>query len=143
MDQVVVKSKSESNETSASSEQENQAVSVTRSHALILCAIGLGISFFLPWVVLIRPISGFDLQKLGDQHLLLWLIPVFSVITIVAGITKRNQRLAGQLTAALPFCVGIYWYNKLGDGLQHILTYGAFLSLIFGAALAIISRKLK
>jgi hypothetical protein len=143
MDQVVVKSKSESNETSSNSGEANQTIAITRSHALILCAAGLGISFFLPWVVLIRPISGFDLQKLGEQHLLLWLIPIFSVITIIAGFTKRSQRLAGQLTAALPFCVGIYWYNKLGNDLQHILTYGAFLSLMFGGALSIVARKLK
>lgn len=144
MDQVVVKSKSESNETSASSEQTNQPIAITRSHALILCAAGLGICFFLPWANFFgATISGFDLQKMGDLHRLLWLIPVFSVITILAGVTKRSQCHAGQLTGVLPFLVGIYWYSKLGKDLQHILTYGAYLSLTFGAAVYFLARTLK
>jgi hypothetical protein len=143
-DQVIVKPKSESTETSASLGQENQATNASRSQALILCAAGLGISFFLPWANFFgATLSGFDLQKMGDQHRLLWLIPILSVITIVAGITKRSQYLAGQLTAILPFCVGFYWYSKLGKDIQHILTYGAYLSLLFGAGLAVLSKRLK
>ena len=87
--------------------------------------------------------SGFDLQKMGDEQRLLWLIPIFSAITIFAGVTKRSQKIIGQLTGILPFCVGAYWYNKLGSDLTHILMYGAFLSLIFGTALFILPRKSK
>ena len=86
-------------------------------------------------------LSGFDLQKLGHEQRFLWLIPIFSAITIFAGITKRSQKIIGQLTGAFPFCVGAYWYNKLGSNLTHILMYGAFLSLIFGTAIFILSRK--
>ena len=57
--------------------------------------------------------------------------------------TKRSQQIAGQLTGALPFCVGVYWYTKLGNDLFQILSYGAFLSLAFGAALFILPRKSK
>jgi hypothetical protein len=104
----------------------------------------LGVSFFLPWAQIFGDnLSGFDLQKLGDEQRLLWLIPIFCAITIFAGVTKRSQKIAGQLTGALPFAVGIYWYYKIGSDLFHVLTYGAFLSLAFGTALFILPRKSK
>jgi hypothetical protein len=141
-DEITIKPKSES--APAASEQKNQELAFGRAQLVGLCAAGLGISFFLPWARFFggNP-SGFDLQKMGDQHRLLWLIPIFCVITIFAGITKRSQQIAGQITGALPFCVGIYWYTKLGSDLFHIMDYGAFLSLAFGVALFILPRKSK
>ena len=137
-DEINVRPKSES----AASPPENQTVSLTRTQLTNLCAAGLGVSFFLPWAnVLFGTISGFDLQKLGDEQKLLWAIPIFCVITIFAGVTNRSQKIVGQLTGALPYIVGLYWYSKIKDDLFHILTYGAFLSLIFGAALFILPRK--
>jgi predicted membrane protein len=110
-----------------------------------LCAIGLAVSFFLPWVRLVLGAgpSGFDLQKMGDMHLLLWLIPILSALTIFAGITKRSQQVVAQIAGALPFCVGVYWYFKLGSSLFQIMTYGAYLSLFFGAALFVLARNEK
>lgn len=141
-DEITIKPKSES--TPANSGPENQTVSLNRTQLVSLCAVGLGVSFFLPWAHFFgaEP-SGFDLQKLGDEQRFLWLIPIFSAITIFAGFTKRSQKIAGQLTGALPFCVGIYWYSKFGSDLTHILAFGAYLSLIFGAALFILPRGLK
>ena len=140
-DEMTVTPKSES---AAATAPENQTVSLCRTQLTSLCALGLGVSFFLPWAhnFLATP-SGFDLQKLGDEQRLLWLIPISSAITIFAGITKRSQKIIGQFTGTLPFCVGAYWFNKLGSDLTHILMYGAFLSLIFGTALLILSRKSK
>jgi hypothetical protein len=140
-DEITIKPKSESTPTAG---QENQTVSLGRTQLVNLCAAGLGVSFFLPWAQIFgASLSGFDLQKLGDGHRLLWLIPIFCAITIFAGVTKRSQKIIGQLTGALPFCIGAYWYNKLGSDLTRILMYGAFLSLIFGAALLILPRKSK
>ena len=141
-DEINIKPKSES--TPANPAPENQTVSLGRTQLVNLCAAGLGVSFFLPWAhVPFADLSGFDLQKAGDGQLLLWLIPIFCAITIFAGVTKRSQKIAARLTGALPFIVGIYWYNKLGNDLFHILTYGAFLSLAFGAMLDILPRKSK
>jgi hypothetical protein len=142
-DEVTIKPKSGSTATPGSAGQ-NQTVSLSRAHLVNLCAAGLGISFFLPWARFFGAnLSGFDLQKMGDQHRLLWLIPICCAITVFAGATKRSQQIAGQITGALPFCVGVYWYAKLGSDLFHILSYGAFLSLAFGAALFILPRKSK
>lgn len=143
-DEITVTQKSESESSSAAAETANQTVSLGRTQLVNLCAAGLGISFFLPWAnVLFGTLSGFDLQKLGDGHRLLWLIPIFCAITIFAGVTKRNQQIAAQLTGTLPYVVGVYWYLQLKDDLFHILTYGAFLSLAFGAALLILPRTSK
>ena len=116
-DEITIKPKSESMSATGT---ENQTVSLGRTQLVNLCALGLGVSFFLPWVnVLFGTISGFDLQKDGDEQRLLWLIPIFCAITIFAGFTKRSQQIAGQLTGALPFVVGIYWYCKIGNDLFH------------------------
>jgi hypothetical protein len=141
-DEITVTPKSEAPSIIAA--PENQTVNLGRTQLVNLCALGLGISFFLPWAnVLFGTPSGFDLQKLGEGYRLLWFIPIFCAITVFAGVTKRSQKIAGQLTGALPFIVGIYWYLKLGNDLTHILTYGAYLSLIFGAALFVLPRSMK
>jgi|ERR1017187_630440 hypothetical protein len=140
-DEITIIPKSETTPTIS---PEPQTVSLGRTQLVNLCALGLCISFFLPWAQIFgASLSGFDLQKLGDEQRLLWLIPIFCAITIFAGITKRSLKIAGQLTGALPFVVGIYWYYKIGSDLFHILTYGAFLSLIFGAALFVLPRNAK
>lgn len=140
-DEITVTSKSE---PSPAVGLEPQTASSGRAQLVNLCALGLGVSFFLPWAhFLWATPSGFDLQKMGDEQRLLWLIPIFCAITIFAGITKRSQKVAGQLTGALPFAVGGYWYSKLGSDIFHMLMYGAVLSLIFGAALLILPRKEK
>ena len=141
-DEITVKPKSES--TPANAAPQNQTVNLGRTQLVNLCAAGLGVSFFLPWVSFLGGnISGFDLQKAGGGQLLLWLIPICCMLTIFAGIIKRSQQIAGQLSGTFPFVVGVYWYMKLGSDMFHILAFGAFLSLAFGAALLVLSRKSK
>jgi hypothetical protein len=138
-DEIIITPKSES---APAAGQKNQTVSLGRTQLINLCAAGLGVSFFLPWAHFFgAELSGFDLQKMGDEQRLLWSIPVFCVITIVAGAIKSSQKIAGRLAGALPFIVGIYWYYKIGSDLTHLLAYGAYLSLIFGAALFVLPRK--
>ena len=136
--------KPESEFTPANAEPDHEADRLIRAMFVNLCALGLGVSFFLPWVhFLLGAPSGFDLQKLGHEQRLLWLIPVLCIITIVAGVTRMSQNVVGRLTGILPFIVGIYWYNKIGSDLLHILTYGAFLSLAFGLALIVLPGRSK
>jgi len=75
-DEITIKPKSESAPATA---PENQTASSGRTPLTSLCALGLGVSFFLPWANFFGAmVSGFDLQKLGDEQRLLWLIPIFS-----------------------------------------------------------------
>ena len=141
-DEINVKPKTES--TPATPAPANQTVSLGRTQIVNLCALGLGICFFLPWANFLGVyISGFDLQKEGSGQLLLWLIPILCLITIIAGMTKCRQTIVGRLTGALPFAVGVYWYMKLGNDMFQILTFGAYLSLACGLALLILARKSK
>jgi hypothetical protein len=141
-DEIVIKLKSESAPVAIG--QEIKAACSGQTQLVNLCALGLGVSFFLPWANFFGVnLSGFDLQKMGDEQRLLWLIPVFSAVTILAGIAKRSQKIVVEITGVLPFLAGAYWYYKLGHDLTHILSYGAFLSLAFGAALEVLSRKIK
>src|SRR6266853_459727 len=107
-DEITIKPKSES--TPATTTPDNQTVSLGRVQLVNLCALGLGVSFFLPWAQFFGATpSGFDLQKAGDEQLLLWLIPVFSVITILAGFAKSGQHIAARITGLLPFCAFGYY----------------------------------
>jgi hypothetical protein len=135
-DEITVHTKSESVPASAPG---NQSAFSVRTQLTNLCALGLGVSFFLPWAnILIGSISGFDLQKAGDEQRLLWLIPILCVITIAVGLCKISQKIIGPLTGLLPFAVGVYWYCNLGNDMFQILFYGAYLSLLFGAGLFIL-----
>ena len=143
-DEITIKRKSESESIPASSVPETQTVNLGRAELISLGAVGLGVSFFLPWTNFFGAnLSGFDLQKLGDEQRLLWLIPICCTVTIIFGVKKISQRIIGEITCALPFLVGGYWYYKLGSDLFHILAYGAYLSLIFGAAMSVLLKKAK
>ncbi|HEV2694136.1 MAG TPA: hypothetical protein VG347_14670 [Verrucomicrobiae bacterium] len=143
-DEITITKKSNPEPSTPAAAPGNKAVSVGRTELVNLCALGLGVSFFLPWAQFFGAnLSGFDLQKMGDQHRLLWAIPVFCVVTIIAGFAKQSQKHVAQITGVLPYVVGVYWYLKLKDDLFHILTYGAFLSLAFGVALLILPRNQK
>ena len=139
-DQITVTPKSDS----SAKPPDNQRVTVALPQLLSIVAAVLGVSFFLPWAHFFGASpSGFDLQKMGNGHRLLWLIPIFSALTIFAGLTKRSQRHAAQLAGAIPFCVLIYWLHEMGSDLFHIISFGGYLTLIAGAALLILPRKLK
>jgi hypothetical protein len=135
-DEVITKTNADSTPGACQTGQNANSIC---SHLIVFCAAGLAVSFFLPWVNfwLGNP-SGFDLQKTGGEQRLLWLIPVFCIITIVAGVTKYNQKPIAIFTGALPFATGAYWYSQIGTDLFHMLTYGAYLSLIFGTALLVL-----
>jgi len=103
-----------------------------------VCAGGLLLSFFLPWANFFGASpSGFDIQKMGEIHKALWLIPILSGITLVAGFAKWNQQGFAFAAGVMPFVTLLYWFNQLGSDLMQILTYGGYLSLAFGLALLI------
>jgi hypothetical protein len=142
-DEITIRPKSES-ATAPASPVQNQTANLSRAHLVNLCAAGLGVSFFLPWVQFFGDtVSGFDLQKLAGGHRLLWLIPICCVITIFAGAAKRSQKIAGAITGTIPLGLAVYCYHKVGNDLFQQLFYGAYLSLAFGAVLFILPGKSK
>lgn len=127
--------------TSVPASTENRAL---RSELLGLFATGLLMSFFLPWAQFLgAKLSGFEIQRLGDEQRLLWLIPILSAITIFAALTRKGQQLAGQLAGLTPFLAAGFWYTKLGNDLFQIVMYGGYLCLFFGACLMLVARNLK
>jgi len=110
-DEITITKKSDSESTIPAAAPRNQAISLGRTELVSLCAAGLGVSFFLPWASIFGgSISGFDLQKAGDEQRLLWVIPIFCAITIFAGITKRSQQLSPNspvFSHTSSACIGI------------------------------------
>jgi len=119
------------------------SVLLSQQQIIMLCALGLLICFFLPWINFIVAISGLDLAKQGDRHLLFWLIPAFSALTLFAVFTKRSPKIIAQLTGALPFVALVYGYIKVGKDLFQMLMVGSYLSLVLGLVLFILPRRLK
>lgn len=130
-----------------SSSTENQTSSKKRapsgiSNLIRLCALGLLISFFLPWIQFIG-LSGFDLQKMPGHQKWLWIIPAFSVITIFVPVAGRCLKIAALFTGVFPFCVLAYGINQVGSELLRTVAFGGWLSLSFALALLILPHRLK
>jgi hypothetical protein len=140
-DEVTITSNSEP--ASTKPEQSRSADSI-RVQLTSLCSLGLGISFFLPWAkIWIGTFSGFDLQKLGQGEKLLWAIPVLCAITIALGFARKSQLFTAQLSGVAPYVVGVCYLIKMGGDLLHLLAFGAYFSLFFGAALFVLPKRSK
>lgn len=105
--------------------------------AAILC-----LSFFLPWVKILEVgVSGLDIQKNFESYRLVWLMPLFAIVTVVLGIAGLNTGLIRRLAGLCPFAILIYAVSRLGGDLLSELGIGAWLALIAGAALISIPGK--
>lgn len=112
---------------------------------LPLLSAGLFVCFFLPWmrIFIFGKPSGFDSAKEGGAYSLLWALPIFSAITIIAGLAKSGQQLAGVITGVLPFIVlGVGLYH-IGPDLFSVLEIGAWAGLALGLATIIAASRLK
>jgi hypothetical protein len=128
----------------ATSSTETQSVGVNTSLAVNICAVCLCICFFLPWIGFFGTASGFDLAKTGGKALILWSIPIFSVITILINvITKNRIRIVAQFTGTFPFVGLAYGLYHLKIDFMRILAIGGYLSLILGLALFILPFRRK
>jgi len=125
------------------SSKKHQRSSLT-SILIRLCAIGLLVSFFLPWIQFFgQGLSGFDLQKMRGHQKWLWIIPIFSVITIFVPAVGHCRKIAGLLTGALPFLTLGYGLSQIGGDLMKLLHIGAYAGLALGLLLFILSLRLK
>lgn len=99
-----------------------------------ICAIGLIIGFFLPWVDLgFFTVSGYQAPKILKEiggfsnivgqktdpritiaYIMLYLIPTFGVITIIANITNRSSKIPAFIAGAIPFAGCLYLISSGG-----------------------------
>lgn len=125
----------------STTDTDHPRVSLNLSQIVSLCAAGLLVSFFLPWINFLGlKLSGFELGKSGDKGLLLWLIPVLGALVIFAGITRRSQKMVAQLVGVLPFFVLGYGIYREGKDLLQVLGMGAYIALLLGAVLFVLPR---
>ena len=124
----------------------------------VYCAIGLLVLFFFPWIqigdVVSITLKGYEIPDLAEHvakgvgqfkslfnenanreiwvfwYYLIYLIPVFSVATVVLGILGKNVKVTGLLTAAVPIGWFIYALIKIGSDLFGMMTLGAYLTLL-------------
>lgn len=121
----------------------NQAVTINKAHLISICAVGLLICFFLPWIdVIIAKPSGMDFQKESEAAKLLWLMPILSALTIFAGMAGKSAKIASQLAGLTPFV--ILAYGRLHEEqLFHVLGVGAYIALILGFFLIVLPHSQK
>jgi len=123
------------------------------------CAIGLLVLFFLPWLEIggdfaSLSVKGYQIPDIAHDigkgveqfkgllggsgktdpqvfwYYLIYLIPVFSVITIILGIMGKNVKATGFLAGATAIGWFIYALIKMGTDLFDIMTVGAYLTLL-------------
>jgi len=113
-----------------------------RTQVATVCAAGLALCFFLPWLQLFgAKVSGWELQRYGDTAKFFWLSPILGGLTLFAGITGRSQQIAGQLAGASPFAILAYGLSQMGRELFDVLAPGAWLGLILGVILFLAARR--
>jgi hypothetical protein len=116
--------------------------------AIIICSLALIGCFFLPWVnvFLGQTASGYQIQQLpSDGAKLVWTIPVGGLLALLAAAVnaKQGAALLSHLAGVLPFLALVYYCAKIGKELLQSLEIGAYLTLLFGAALLLLPCCLK
>ena len=108
------------------------------SNLSIYSAVGLIVSFFLPWVqVLGIGASGYNFSQLGSYGNLTWLIPISAGITLLLGLNGRDAKPLQWVTGLMPWALLAYALVEIGSDLFQGLAIGAYLSLLSGALLIV------
>src|SRR6185503_4244901 len=142
----IIEAKASPGDKPTGSGNENQRVSLSRSQIVSLAAAGLFIAFFLPWIQFFGNASGFDFAKEGKSYhpfYFLWSIPIFSGLTVLAGVKKRGQKAIATLTGLIPFLVLGWGLFQVGKDLFRILAVSSYASLALGMVILNVARRLK
>lgn len=127
------------------------------SKAENLCAIGLIVFFFFPWVSIggFISISGYEipdiakgfgqLAALGSQtgktdpriylFYLIYLIPIFSVLTLIFGLTNNNTKFTAFVSGIVPIAALFYALSQAGMDIFEGMAIGAWLTLLVAIAM--------
>ncbi|MGZ5543705.1 MAG: hypothetical protein ACXWIU_03435 [Limisphaerales bacterium] len=110
-----------------------------------LFAAGIIISFFLPWLNFLGfKASGFELvQKYGGSTVMLWAIPFFGVVALMASISKTNLKAAAPLAGIMPILALCYGLYDSGTDLTKLLDFGAYVGVGSGIAMLLFSLRIK
>jgi hypothetical protein len=121
---------------------ETAPLTINRPMLVSLLALGLLGCFFLPWLRFLGVgISGFTLQKEGEQALLLWITPILCAITIFSVSTPKSQGVGARMTGLSAFGILGYAVVKYGAGVLQALEVGAWLGLALGLALIVVAPR--
>lgn len=120
------------------------------SKPVLICAVGLLAAFFMPWVQLFGVgISGYNLGQLGSYGNYAWVIPILAGATILVGYFGVNNRAVGAIAGIVPLSAIFYALVRIaGEGggnatkevldvAGHVLSIGAWLTIIFSVAIII------
>lgn len=119
-----------------------------------ICAAGLLVSFFMPWIkVFFVSVSGADIAKAAGEFDIgsgqfLWLIPVMAIVTLVAGLIKKGQNGLAILSGLGSLGFIIYVMAKVieeagdeSDEIFSVIGIGIYLMVAMGALLLILGLK--
>jgi hypothetical protein len=117
-------------------------VTLKRSHIVLLCSIGLIITFFLPWLrILWVTKSGFELAKVDNSMMFLWIMPVTAGFAAISGLTGKGYQFCGIIAGLTPICILAYGLSELGKDLFDGIVFGGWLALVCGIILIIAAAK--
>ena len=104
----------------------------------ILLALGLIVSFFLPWANILISYSGYDLVNDGLISKYIWAIPIFAFMLIIA--TLLGDYVFFPLTTGLlPFIFLITEVRSSSNDVFSMLSYGGYLTLLLSLALLVLT----
>lgn len=120
------------------------------SKPVLVCAFGLLAAFFMPWVQLFGVgIKGYNLGQLGSYGNYAWAIPILAGGVILLSFSEVNNRGVGIIAGIVPLGAIFYCLLRLaGEGggrvamsvldfAGHVLSIGAWLTIIFSVAIIV------
>lgn len=108
-----------------------------------VCAGAMIVFFFLPWTqVFGAGASGYDLAKLGSVGTWALLMPVFAGIVLLNWFLGSANVFIATLTGAVPLFGLLYGLAKTDGKIFQIFGIGAYLTIVAGVAMILISQKL-
>jgi hypothetical protein len=137
--------------------QNGENIMKFMSKAENLCAVGLIVFFFFPWISIggFISIAGYEipdiakglgqLAAMGSKtgkvdpqvylYYLIYLIPIFSVLTIILGIADKSTKATGLIAGAVPIAALIYALSQTGSDTFEGMAIGAWLTLLTAIAM--------